>query len=190
MSTDFTAQQPPAACADCGRGIPAWWSGCPACRPCPGCGACECGEAVHAYVPDVGETFEVTTVWDRPWSWHRPWKRAWHYEETHSYRVSSWMKRRPPPRVPYDGPDEQTRVTDQIVRELIAEGRIQGPACAGPDNVPLMWCTRDEAEYVCGVAGTIERVAGLKLTGRVSWPEELLAEERRFANMIAGEMLT
>jgi hypothetical protein len=127
-------------------------------------------------VPDIGEGFTVT---DRGGE--------------SSYRVTGWMARRPP-REPYTGPDEQTRLTYEIIDELIDRGQLPPPRGFGPDNVPLMFCLRDEAEYVSGrgVAGVIARVADITVTGPRCVPEEITAAERRHAESLgrAHEPLT
>jgi hypothetical protein len=56
----------------------------------------------------------------------------------------------------------------------------------GPDNCPLMYCTREEAEYV-GVAGDrIARVADVHVHGRATWPNDLLDHHRAIAKANAG----
>jgi hypothetical protein len=148
------------------------------------------GAAAGCYVPDVGERFTVTKTWE----WRRwqltpfPWYRRHVHAEEHTYRVTSWMRRRQPRPEPQD---EQSRLVREILDQLMAEEKIEGPRGHGPDRVPLEWCYREEAEYVCGygVAGTIERVQDLRLIGRVSWAERLIDNERAHANALAGEPL-
>jgi hypothetical protein len=149
------------------------------------------GAAAGCYVPDIGDTFTVTKVWEwrrwqlTPFPWHR---RHVHVEE-HSYRVSAWMRRRQPRPEPQD---EQSRMVREIIAEMMADGRIEGPRGLGPDRVPLEFCHREEAEYVegVGVAGTIVRVSDVAVTGRVSWDEETIQYYRDFADDLAGEPLT
>jgi hypothetical protein len=59
----------------------------------------------------------------------------------------------------------------------------------GPDNKRLVWCTREDAEYVAGygVCGIIVRVADVIVTGRVGWPEEVIDRERDQALMLVGK---
>lgn len=98
--------------------------------------------------------------------------------------VSCFFKRHVPPPVDPTLPD--------AVRELLEDMRVKyPPAGHGPDNVPLVVCRREEAEYVEGVGtcGIIVRVADVHVTGRVSWSEEALAEERRTAEMLIGEVV-
>jgi hypothetical protein len=148
-------------------------------------------DADPGYVPDVGETFETTLVWEwRLWRWLPfPGYYTRTHQETRSYRVNSWMRRRQPRPEPQD---EQSRLVREIMDKLIAEDPMYGPRCAGPDNVPLEWCRREDAEYVSGVgvAGVIARLSDITLTGRVSWDEETIDGYRDFANRLAGEPLT
>lgn len=143
------------------------------------------------YVPDIGETFTVTRTWKyRKWRWLPfPWNRKHVHTETDSYRVDGWMRRRPPRPEPSD---EQSALTRQIIDDLIAEGKMDPPRGAGPDRVPLDFCHREEAEYVsgCGVAGTIQRVTDVTVTGRVRVDEALIQNGRDRANRMAGEPLT
>jgi hypothetical protein len=144
-----------------------------------------------SYVPDVGETFTTTHTWEyRRWQWTPfPWYRRHVHTEVHSYRVTGWMRRRPPRPAPRD---EQQALLREMFDQMIADGRMEGPRGFGPDQVPLEFCHREEAEYVggAGVAGTIERLSDITLTGRVSWDEKTIQEERDFANRLAGEPLT
>ncbi len=144
----------------------------------------------YTVVPDVGDTFTVTTVvLYRSWQWLPfPWKRKRELRQVHSYRVDGWLCRRPP-RPP--ARTEQERITREILAELIAEDPSYGPRGFGPDKVPLNSCRPEEAEYVSGygVAGTIVRVSDVIVTGRVSWPDDVLASEREHALRMAGEPL-
>lgn len=79
-------------------------------------------------VPDIGDTFTVTKTWRfRQWRWQPfPWyaKRAIH--ETHSYRVTGWMRRRAPRPQPAG---EHERLARQMIDELLAESdRVIEPA--------------------------------------------------------------
>jgi hypothetical protein len=142
------------------------------------------------YVPDIGETFEITRTWPyRRWQWTPfPWHRLRVYSETHRYRVQSWLRRRSPLLPPAS---EEEALVRQFLDQALAEEGLER-RWHGPDNVPLEWCYREEAEYVIGygVAGTIQRVADVTVTGRVSWDEKTIQEHRDFANQLAGEPLT
>lgn len=142
------------------------------------------------YIPDVGDTFTVTDAWTyRKWQW-TPFPRycARTYTDQHSYRVTGWMRRRPPRPEPRD---EREALTRQIIDEMLADGRLEPQRGAGPDGVPLEWCHREDAEYVegAGVGGIIQRVADVTVTGRVSWDEKTIQEYRDLANSLAGEPL-
>lgn len=142
------------------------------------------------YIPDVGDTFTVVKTWEyRRWQWLPfPWRYKRVIPDEQHYRVSGWLRRRTPPPPPAD---EHEALVRQMIAEMLADGRIESPRGTGPDNVPLEFCHREEAEYVCGtgVAGTIQRVSDVTVTGRVNWPEETFEEERRHADMFAGEPL-
>jgi hypothetical protein len=82
------------------------------------------------------------------------------YQHSQHNVVTRWLKRHPHPR-----PDD---------------------SAMGPDNCPLMYCTREEAEYV-GVAGDrIARVADVHVHGRATWPNDLLDHHRAIAKANAG----
>jgi hypothetical protein len=142
------------------------------------------------YIPDVGDVFTVTDAWTyRRWQWAPfPRYRRRVYTETHHYRVTGWMRRRLPRPEPRD---EREALTRQIIDEMLADGRLEPQRGAGPDRVPLEWCHREEAEYVegAGVGGTIQRVADVTVTGRVSWDEKTIQEYRDHADSLAGEPL-
>jgi hypothetical protein len=143
------------------------------------------------YVPDIGETFIVSHTWTwRQWQWTPfPWYRRRTHTETSSYRVNSWMRRRSP--LPVSHGEDDARIA-LMFAEMIADGRIDPPRGFGPDNVPMEFCHREEAEYVSGVGvgGVIARLDEITLTGRVPWSEELIRQERDHANQLAGEPLT
>jgi hypothetical protein len=140
-------------------------------------------------VPDIGDTFTVVTTWQyRKWQW-LPFPRYARRVVTdeHSYRVTGWLRRRSPR--PEPTTPEEIFVRSILDQALAEEGvKRQGH---GPDNLPLEFCLRDQAEYVggYGVGGTIQRVADVTVTGRVSWPEEHIAEQRERAVALAGEPL-
>jgi hypothetical protein len=83
------------------------------------------------------------------------------------YRVEGWLKRTPSPHRP------------SIATEC------------GPDRVRLMFCLRDEAEYVhgYGVCGCIVRIDDVVVDGKVSWPESEIEQMRLSAILFAGQYL-
>lgn len=119
--------------------------------------------ALAGQVPDIGDTFTHTVL-----------------GQTGRYRVAAWLRRRPP-----RAPDPDPRM-EELLRDLETRYPRRG---AGPDNVPLEFCRRWEAEYVegHGVGGVIVRVADVRVTGRVQWSKDLLDGERKHAELIAGE---
>lgn len=83
--------------------------------------------------------------------------------DTHRHAVIGWLKRDPTP------------------------GVASSPI--GPDRCPLKFCTREEAEYIYGIGVTriiILRVADVQVTGRVGWPEQMLASQLAGAAAMAG----
>jgi hypothetical protein len=79
----------------------------------------------------------------------------------------------------------------EMIDRMIADDPALAPRVFGPDQVPLEWCHRQEAEYVggVGVASTFQRICDVQVTGRVDWPERLFVQEREDANALAGEPL-
>ena len=84
-----------------------------------------------------------------------------HYRD-HGYRVDAWLKR-----------------SEHTGRNL------------GPDNCPLEFCARDEAQYVSGygVCGVIVRLSDVVITGRVPWTKDDLASARATAVALVGRQL-
>lgn len=123
-------------------------------------------------VPQIGDTF----TWALEY-------RDGHRDGPDRFRVSCYFKRHVPPPWPGDMPGP--------VRELLEEMQQKyPPAGNGPDNVPLVVCRREEAEYVegTGVCGVIVRVGDVHVDGRVDWPAELLASARHHADLLIGEV--
>jgi hypothetical protein len=112
--------------------------------------------------PDIGDLFELPG--DLPGSPPR------------AYRVDCWLKKAPPP---------------APVPAWLADVVDTASGMHGPDKCRLMFCTREEAEYVSGsgICGTIQRVSDITVTGRVRWSEESIEDQRSFANTLAGERL-
>jgi hypothetical protein len=142
------------------------------------------------YVPDIGETFTVSRVYNyRRWQWNPfPWYARRSAVDSHSYRVTSWMRQRDI--TPPEHQTEEEAFIWQVLDELLAE---EGPRRRGfgPDNVPMEYCHREEAEYVhgYGVAGIIIRCCDVAVDGRVDWDEKHIQKCRDQANQLAGEPL-
>lgn len=75
------------------------------------------------------------------------------------HTVTSWLKRHPAP--------------------TIASRNV------GPDNCPLVFCPREEAEYV-GFTGGILRVVDVQVTSRADWSDGAFAARRRSAALLYG----
>ena len=127
-------------------------------------------------IPDVGDTFTAAIPHD-----NHP--RHW--------RVSCWLKRHERPPMAERVAKFPEHIREDMAEMLIRMDAKHPLAVYGPDKVPLMFCTRWEAEYVEGVeaCGWIFRVSDIKATGRVPWSAELIESERKHANMMAGERL-
>lgn len=124
------------------------------------------------YIPDVGDTFTHTVTF----------RNAPGYSETNHYRVDGWLRRRPARQ-----PNPDPRVEEMLQRLSEKFPR----RTAGPDDVPLEFCRRDQAEYVCGagIAGVIVRVRDVVVDGHVDFPGESREDARRHAEVLAGEPL-
>jgi hypothetical protein len=86
-------------------------------------------------------------------------------DDGRTYRVTGWLRRTSPVR--------------------------PGSVSFMPDMVPMTFCTREQAEYVCGsgVGGVIRRLDDVTVIGRVNWSEEVLAQERcSFAVLLGKEL--
>lgn len=65
----------------------------------------------------------------------------------------------------------------------------------GPRQERLMFATRETAEYitgygVCGCIIPVEKIAtDVRITGRVSWSEQSLEQERDLVRQLAGKMI-
>jgi hypothetical protein len=137
----------------------------------PGLAACAVADdalslqvlAALGAVPDVGDRFQVEGL-----------------QSTEYYVVTSWLRRRPP-RKPNLDP-----LVEEMLRDLQKKYPQRG---AGPDQVPLEWCSREQAEYVSarGVGGTIVRACDVVVTGHIE--NDHVASERDHANLLAGEPL-
>ncbi|WP_315782287.1 hypothetical protein [Bradyrhizobium sp. SZCCHNPS1003] len=80
------------------------------------------------------------------------------------------------------------RVSSWLKRAKRQHGMAQD---VGPDNCKLVFCLRDEAEYVSasGVCGIIRRVEDVVITGRVPWSEEWIQESRSLAIRLVGKIV-
>jgi hypothetical protein len=154
-----------------------------------------------AYVPDIGETFahcmhQRARFGGDIIDWLPPGETCpWQSSDT--YRVDAWLCPSRVFTVTPDGtaseyPEQDLSDFPEPVAQHIREMRGQViPRGVGTDHLPLRFCRREEATHVSGygVSGVIVPAAGLQLTGRVSWSEETIAEERESANRLAGHSL-
>lgn len=125
------------------------------------------------FVPDVGTIIQI----DDPHQWS---DMGGNVKGKRSYRVNSWLKEAPPP-APVDDDD----ISGFLGHVLYSSGQK-----IGPDKKRLMWCARNEAEYLScsGVSGAIVRVTDAEVIGRVSWPEDQINELRSSAIRKIGQL--
>jgi hypothetical protein len=100
--------------------------------------------------------------------------------EGETFRVNGWLKRMAPPELPAD---QRSLFVDGL-HELLYENQRR----LGPDRVRLVFCLREEAEYVSasGIAGCIVRVRDVVVSGRVPWAEDVIDRQRRIALAVIG----
>ncbi len=57
------------------------------------------------------------------------------------------------------------------------------------DGKLMMWCAKREATHVtgAGVAGCIEKISDIEITGRVSWDEETIQREVQQHERMIGQ---
>ena len=127
--------------------------------------------AALAGIPQIGDTFSRAFTY-----------RGGYQEKPQRWRVTGYLKRYTPP--PLD-----PEVAEFF--EGIGMGFEPTARPAGPDNVPLVFCRRDEAEYVSATAtcGIIVRVSDIHVDGHVGWPDNLMAFARREAERLVGEVV-
>lgn len=122
-------------------------------------------------IPQIGDTF----LWSFTY-------RNGYREKPSRWRVDAYLKRyTPPPLAP--------EVAEFF--ESIGMGFEPTARRVGPDNVPLVFCRREEAEYVSAAAtcGIIVRVSDVHVIGRVNWPDDLMDDARRHAEVLIGEVV-
>lgn len=58
----------------------------------------------------------------------------------------------------------------------------------GPDRCKLIFCSRDDAEYISGygVSGIIRRIGDVEIFDRINWPEAWIAELRQAQALLVG----
>jgi hypothetical protein len=117
------------------------------------------GGAVTTCAPDVGALFNY---------------------RGRDYVVSGWLRQMAPPEPPAS---ERSPLRD-LINEVLYETQQQ----VGPDRVRVVFCVREDAEYVTGrgVAGCIARVADINVTGSARWSADQLADARRQAARLVG----
>jgi hypothetical protein len=104
-----------------------------------------------------------------------------------TYRVSGWMKALPD----LVAPAADAPFLERFSYEIWLEDEQSGNGRHGPDKKRLVWCTREEAQYVTGsgVCGVIWRVGDCEITGKVTWSDAEIEEAREDALLLVGERL-
>jgi hypothetical protein len=129
-------------------------------------------------VPDVGEIVRVRQGHPNE-KWHTR-----HDGKPETMRVSSWLKSwTPPQRDPKLGHlrNRLAQILDESNREFEVGGK----------RTRLVFCTRDEAEFVecVGVGGFTFGINEVEVIGVVSWTAETIEQERQQALALVGEVV-
>lgn len=111
-----------------------------------------------------------------------------------TYRVNAWFKAAPAPQFNLDTEEGFDAWFETVVNmDDALTGILDNTGTRFPQfgNIRLMWCTREEAEYVCcsGVAGGIFPINEVTISGRVSWSEEMINDLRSSALRKVGNIL-
>jgi hypothetical protein len=147
---------------------------------------------MSAYVPDVCETFQHCMCYPRG-------EGKCRYPGSCGFRVTGWLKPSRVFSVTPGGvaslPDRDWGDLDPVAIRILEETTAQfPPRGAGPDNLPLTWCTREEAVFVSGygVCGVIVHIRDVVVDGTVAnrWSPELVEHAHRSALMLVGERLS
>jgi hypothetical protein len=146
-------------------------------------------ESVTHIVPDIGTLIEI----DDPTQFS---DMGGLTKGKRRYVVKSYMKAAPEPKFDMDkilGDDDDPEF-ERWFNHVKAGARdgladiADSSARRFNDGNRLMWCNRDEAEYLaCG--GRIIKVGEGKIVGRVAWSPEILASQRRSAASLVGKLL-
>lgn len=127
-------------------------------------------------VPDVGEI-----VVARPGVKDERWLRE-HNGEPKRMRVGSWLKSwTPPKRDPKLGAfrNHLAKILDESNREF----RV------GTKTTRLVFCTREDAEFIETQDGWTLPVADVEVVGAVGWDAETVEDHRRMALALVGEVV-
>lgn len=99
--------------------------------------------------------------------------------QNHRWRVAGYLKAAPP-RPP------ATDALGNLLEEVLAES----PA-GKRDGIRLMWCAREEAEFVAGsgICGCVKRLDQVTVVGMVNWTPEAIAEAEERSRRHIGRLL-
>lgn len=146
-------------------------------------------ESVSFIVPDIGTIIEL----DDPTQFNDGHGLT---RGKRTYVVKSYMKAAPEPKFDMDKvlSDDDEGEFDRWVDHQMAGARdgiadlVYSSARRFNDGNRLMWCTREEAEYLsCG--SKIIKVGEGTIKGRVAWSDEVYASQRAQAARLVGEIL-
>lgn len=131
---------------------------------------------IFQIVPDVGTIIEV----DDPYQFRDDSKYNGPPKGKRHYRVNSWLKAAPEPK------STNSNSLSDTINSILDQGHRRFN-----DNKRLMWCSREEAEYLScsGVSGAIIPVRDAKVIGRVNWSEDQIESHRNQANQLIGKMV-
>lgn len=116
-------------------------------------------------VPEIGDTFKLSR--DAEWP-----------TRDHSWRVTGYMKLVTPETMKRD----ENSLGDMLNNVLIDSAQKK-------DGKIMMWCAKEEATHVtgAGVAGCMEKLSDIEITGRVSWSEEMIQDAVRQHERMIGQ---
>ena len=83
--------------------------------------------------------------------------------------------------------DEDEAVDKGDISALLNNLLIQ--SAQKKDGKLMMWCAKEEATHVtgAGVAGCIEKLSDIEVTGRVPWTEEMIQSEVEQHERLIGQ---
>jgi hypothetical protein len=103
-----------------------------------------------------------------------------------NYRVDGWIK------VATPIPNYKQMLKDGIppFKEIIASILYETAYNRRGDR--FEWSTRENASHLSlsGVAGAIAKIEDCKITGKVSWSEDVIEEYRQQALLFVGELIS
>lgn len=120
-------------------------------------------------VPEIGDTFKLSREAQWP-------------TRDHSWRVTGYIKLVEPEAHKSNEASKYDEIGAMLNNILIDSAQKQ-------DGKLMMWCAKEEATHVTGtgVAGCIEKISDIEVTGRVSWSEDMIQNAVRQHERMIGE---